>query len=264
MIHEVNDPLDPRLDPYVRMTDADHRVHREAAEGFFIAEGRLAVERALDSGWRPVSLFGLRRFLEEFDHLVDVPRLAGTPEVLQAVTGFHVHRGCLGLFQRRAEPELPDLLMGVRRVLVLEGLVDHANVGAAFRSAAAFGVDAALLSPHCADPLYRRAVKVSMGATLVVPFRRAVAWPDELEVMGDLGIVTWAFTPDDGAVDVGGLPVPDRLALLFGTEGTGLTETALARAAERVRIPMRAQVDSLNVAAAAAVAFYACRLDVRR
>jgi tRNA G18 (ribose-2'-O)-methylase SpoU len=260
-MHDVDDPLDPRLDPYLRMTDADHRLRREAAEGFFIAEGRLAVDRAIDNGWRPISLFGLRRFLEEYDHLAAVPRLVADPALLRTVTGFHVHRGCLGLFERRTQPTLPVLLDRARRVLVLEGLVDHANVGAAFRSAAAFGADAALLSPGCADPLYRRAVKVSMGATLAVPFRRAVAWPDELDELGGHGFVTWAFTPDDGATDVGVLPVPARLALLFGTEGSGLSETALSRASARVRIPMTARVDSLNVAAAAAVAFFASRPD---
>lgn len=259
MIQEVDDPLDPWLDPYLRMTDAEHRQRREATEGFFIAEGRLAVQRALDNGWRPISLLGLRRFLDEFDHLVDIPRLAADPGLLRTVTGFHVHRGCLGLFERRAEPPLRDLVAGARRVLVLEGLVDHANVGAAFRSAAAFGTDAVLLSPHCADPLYRRAVKVSMGATLVVPFRRAAAWPEELQALAGYGLVTWAFTPGPASVDIGDVTVPERLALLFGTEGAGLSEIALARADARVRIPMTAHVDSLNVAAAAAVAFFACR-----
>jgi tRNA G18 (ribose-2'-O)-methylase SpoU len=259
VIYEVNDAGDPRLDPYLRMTDAEHRLHREAAEGFFIAEGRLAVRRAISNGWQPISLFGLHRFLDEFDDLVGVPRLTAGPELLRTVTGFHVHRGCLGLFARRPEPGLTDLLIGARRVLVLEGLVDHANVGAAFRSAAAFGVDAALLSPHCADPLYRRAVKVSMGATLVVPFRHAATWPEELDALAGHGLVSWAFTPGDDAVDIGRLSVPDRLALLFGTEGEGLSDAALARADVRVRIPMIAHVDSLNVAAAAAVAFFACR-----
>jgi len=177
-------------------------------------------------------------------------------DVLRAITGFAVHRGALASMVRRPLPALDDVLAGARRVAVLEDLVDHTNVGAVFRNAAALGMDAVLVSPRCADPLYRRSVKVSMGAVFAVPWTRAEPWPDCLDLLRDKGFQTLALSPDPSGIPLRDVDVDAPTAVLLGTEGEGLTDAALARCTHRVRIPMAAGVDSLNVAAASAVAFY--------
>lgn len=188
---------------------------------------------------------------------LDAPVYVGSPELLQAITGFHVHRGALACFARRPLRSAADVVAGARRVALLEDVNTHTNVGAIFRAAAALGVEAVLLSPRSADPLYRRSVRVSMGAVFAVPYARAEPWPGTLEALRDSGFRLLALSPE-GALDVGVVDNAGRLALLLGAEGPGLSATALALA-EAVRIPMAAGVDSLNVAAAAAVAFYALR-----
>ncbi|MBB1242851.1 RNA methyltransferase [Streptomyces durbertensis] len=260
----VEDPGDPRLSDYTDLTDVALRRRREPAEGLFIAEGEKVIRRALAAGYEIRSMLLSPKWLDVMGDVVaelPAPVYAVTPRVAEQVTGYHVHRGALASMARRPEPEPGSLLAGARRVAVFEDLVDHANVGAAFRNAAALGVDAVLLTPRCADPLYRRAVKVSMGAVLQVPWTRFGSWPDGLDVLGEHGFLTAALCLADDSVGLDELAArrPERLALLFGTEGEGLTAGALARADVRVRIPMAAGVDSLNVAAASAVAFYATR-----
>jgi tRNA G18 (ribose-2'-O)-methylase SpoU len=185
------------------------------------------------------------------------------PEALaEEVTGFHVHRGALASLARRRQPGLDEVLDGARQVLVLEDVVDHTNVGAAFRSAAGLGVDAVLVSPRCADPLYRRSVRVSMGTVLSVPWTRLEPWPAGLGLLRERGFTVAALALAEGAVDLAALAAdpPERLALVLGTEGDGLAPATLDAADLTVRIPMTGGVDSLNVAAATAVAVWALRV----
>jgi tRNA G18 (ribose-2'-O)-methylase SpoU len=186
--------------------------------------------------------------------------------VLEAVTGYSVHRGALAAMARKPELDALELAEGARRIVVLEEVNNHTNIGAVLRCAAGLGVDAVLLDPRCADPLYRRSVKVSMGAVFAVPWARLGPWPDALAGVRDLGFTLLALTPDAGATSIAelGPEVTDRAALLLGAEGPGLSAAALAAADLRVRIPMAAGVDSLNVASAAAVAFYALGVGAQK
>ena len=192
---------------------------------------------------------------------VDAPVYSATYEVLRELTGFNVHRGALASFHRKPLPSVDDVVGGARRVVVLEDIVSHTNLGAIFRCAAALGVEAVVLSPSCADPLYRRSVRVSMGAVFAVPYARAEDWPQDLERLRAGGFRILAMTPADDAQPLDEVESPDgRLALLLGSEGAGLTQRAMRHADARVRIPMTGAVDSLNVAAAAAVTFWVlCR-----
>jgi tRNA G18 (ribose-2'-O)-methylase SpoU len=267
MTVEIADPDDPRLTDYARLVDVGHRIRREPAEGLFIAEGALTLRRALDAGYRPRSvLLTPNRLDPAADEIAAVLAAGGAayvvgPEVAARLTGFHVHRGLLAAMHRRPLPEVSDLLAAARRVLVLEDVVNHTNVGAAIRGGAAFGADAVLVTPACADPLYRRAVRTSMGTVFQVPWTRLGDWPADLKLLHDAGFVTVALTPDDAAQDIDDFAAAGhpRIALVLGTEGEGLAGSTLASAMHRVRIPMAAGVDSLNVAAAAAVACYALR-----
>lgn len=258
----MRDPADPRLADYVGLTDTVRRSRHEPAAGFFIAEGQLVMRRAARAGCPPRSLLlAPERLAGLPPELADLPcpvYVAG-PEVLAAVTGFHVHRGALGAFGRPPLPEADDLIAGARRLLVLEDLSSATNLGAVFRSAAGLGMDAVLLSPTCCDPLYRRAVRVSMGEVLSVPYAVLRPWPEGLDRLAAAGFAVLALTPDPDATALQDLhpQAEDRLAVLLGAEGPGLSAATLARSAQRVRIPMAAGVDSLNVAAAAAVACWA-------
>ncbi|MFD9127827.1 TrmH family RNA methyltransferase [Kitasatospora sp. NPDC059571] len=257
----VTDPADPRLADYTGLTDVELRRRREPAEGLFIAEGEKVIRRAVDAGYRMRSMLLTPKWLEVMGDVIaaaDAPVHVVEPGLAEQVTGYHVHRGALASMERRPLPEAADLLAGARRVAVLEGLVDHTNLGAIFRSAAALGMDAVLLSPDCADPLYRRAVKVSMGAVFAVPYARLDPWPAALDTVRAAGFELLALTPA-GADDLAATrpQLIPRAALMLGAEGDGLTRRALAAADRRVRIPMAHGVDSLNVGAAAAVAFYA-------
>jgi tRNA G18 (ribose-2'-O)-methylase SpoU len=189
---------------------------------------------------------------------VDAPVYSASYDVLRELTGFNVHRGALASFHRKALPTVSDLLASSRRVVVLEDMVSHTNVGAIFRCAAALGMDALVLSPSSADPLYRRSVRVSMGAVFAVPYARAESWPGVLDDIANAAFTRVALTPAEDAVDLDEMRDRhgERLAVLFGSEGPGLTTSALDRSDVRVRIPMSGGVDSLNVATAAAVAFY--------
>jgi tRNA G18 (ribose-2'-O)-methylase SpoU len=259
------DPADPRLADYARLTDVALRRRLEVEHGLFLAEGGTVVRRCLELGYTPRSLLLLDTRAAEEAGLAEAVRAAGAPvlvagaEVLEAATGFDVHRGVLASFERRVLPTIGEVVAGGRLVAVLEGLTDHTNVGAVFRSAAALGVDAVVLDPRCADPLYRRAVRTSMGATLALPYARADAWPHALHMLRDAGFELLALTPS-GDVGLDALPVATGpRAVLLGTEGTGLSRHALAAADLQVSIPMALGTDSLNVAAAAAVAFWALR-----
>lgn len=257
----VDDPADSRLNDYRSLRDTSLRKSLESAHGLFIAEGEKVVRRGVDAGFEARSFLMAERWLEglaaELAHAGDVPCYVVSEADAETITGFHVHRGALASLRRRPLPRVADVLRQATRVVVLEDVVDHANVGAILRSAAALGADAALLSPRCADPLYRRAIKVSMGAVFSLPWTRVDAWHDAMEMLGEFGFSTVALSLGDEAVDISTVSASARTALVVGSEGSGLSERWQQSAQLRVRIPMAAGIDSLNVAAAAAVAAYA-------
>ncbi|MER5863652.1 RNA methyltransferase [Kitasatospora sp. NPDC002040] len=262
----ITDPADPRLSDYTGLTDVELRRRREPAEGLFIAEGEKVIRRAVAAGFRMRSMLLTAKWLDVMsDVIADTPAPVHVvePDLAEAVTGYHVHRGALASMERAPLRPAADLLAdeGLRRVAVFEDIVDHANIGAAFRNAAALGVDAVLLTPRCADPLYRRAVKVSMGAVFQVPWTRLESWPADVDTLRSAGFAVAALCLSDRAITLDELAARDdsRLALVFGTEGDGIAPRTLAAVDLHVRIPMDAGVDSLNVAAASAVAFYATR-----
>jgi tRNA G18 (ribose-2'-O)-methylase SpoU len=261
-VDHLTDPDDPRVADYRCLTDVDLRVAFEPPHGLFIAEGELVLGRAVAAGYELRSVLVDAKRVEQVAEVVarqaDVPVYAATPDVLRATTGFHVHRGILASVRRRPLPEMAELLASSRRLAVLEDVNNHTNLGAIFRCAAALGIDGVLLSPSCADPLYRRSVRVSMGEVFAVPYARADRWPAALADVRDAGFTVLAMTPEPEAVPLDRLRAEDRArpALLLGAEGPGLSAAALTAADVSVRIPMRRGVDSLNVAAAAAVAFW--------
>ena len=258
-VHLITDPDDERLGDYRALTDLELRTRWEPPHGLFIAEGELVLRRALRAGYRPRSyLIDAKRVGQLADLAGDVPVYAATPDVLTRTTGFHVHRGVLASFHRTPARTADEVLAAARRVAILEDVNNHTNIGAVFRGAAALGVDAVLLSPTCADPLYRRSVRVSMGEVFAVPYARLEPWPDGLARVRAAGFTVVALTPAPDAVPLQRLTESqrERPALLLGAEGPGLSGEALAASDVPVRIPMRRGVDSLNVAAAAAVAFW--------
>jgi tRNA G18 (ribose-2'-O)-methylase SpoU len=258
---DIEDPADPRLAEYVDLRDVNLRKLLEAEHGIFIAEGEKVIRRAAETGYEPRSFLLAPRWLDSLADVLercpDAPVYVVTPELAEQVTGFHVHRGALASLARRPLPSVDEVLTGARHVLVLEDVVDHTNVGAIFRCGAAFGFDAVLLAPRCADPLYRRSIKVGMGAVFTTPWTRLADWYDALPDLSARGFTTVALTLADDAVPledaVSGL---ERVALVLGSEGHGLSRRWEAAADRRAVIPMRKGIDSLNVAAAAAVACY--------
>jgi tRNA G18 (ribose-2'-O)-methylase SpoU len=257
---EISDPDDPRLADYRDLRDVQLRLHLEAEHGLFLAEGEKVVRRALEAGFRPRSFLMAPRWLEGLDDLLsraDAPVYVVSEALAEEVTGFHVHRGALASLHRRPLPSPEDVLADARSVLVLEEVVDHTNVGAIFRSGAALGFDAVLVAPRCADPLYRRAIKVSMGAVFTTPWTRLPDWYDALPALSSSGFTTVALTLADDAVPIEqAVAGVDRLALVLGSEGHGLSPRWEQSADRRATIPMSAGIDSLNVAAATAVACY--------
>jgi tRNA G18 (ribose-2'-O)-methylase SpoU len=257
---------DPRLADYTRLTDVSLRVYLEAEHGLFIAEGSKVISRAVAAGYPVRSVLLGRGRLADLPALglggLDTPVYVVPDEVAEGITGYRVHRGALASLGRKPLPAVSSVIEGARRIVVLEDLVDHGNVGAIFRCAAALGVDAVVLSPRCADPLYRRSVKVSMGAVFAIPYARMTDWYDGLAVLKGAGFRVLALTPGESATPISsalGAAAVDRVALLLGTEGDGLSSRWLHEADEAVRIPMSpaargAGVDSLNVVAAAAIA----------
>jgi len=264
----IADPADPRLGDYVGLTDVALRRRTEPERGLYIAESEKVIRRALAAGHRPRSYLMAPRWLTDLADLVEraeadgIPVFVGEPAVVEQLTGFHLHRGALAAMHRPVLPALAEVLAGARRVLVLEDVVDHTNVGAVFRSAAALGVDAVLVTPRCADPLYRRSIRVSMGTVFQVPWTRVDPWPGGVTRLGELGFTTAALALEEGSVGLDELAAdpPERLALVLGTEGDGLSRRTIAQVDLTVRIPMSGGVDSLNVAAAGAVAAWALRV----
>lgn len=271
---------DPALADYQRLTDVVLRAKHEPAKGLFIAEGSTVIRRAVASGHRPRSFVMAHKWVEPLGDVLeqfpDVPVHVGDEEQLEAITGFHVHRGALAAMHRPLLQPVGHVLaaarggQGARRVAVLEDIVDHTNVGAVFRSAAALGVDAVLISPRCADPLYRRSIKVSMGTVFQVPWTRIEHWPSSglqgeqpggIDLLKDLGFTVAALALSEDSISLAEMEkgLPERLALVFGAEGDGLKQKTIAACDLTVRIPMAGGVDSLNVAAASAVAFWATR-----
>lgn len=262
---------DKRLDAYARLTEAQLRNRLEPEKGLFIAESFKVIQRALDAGYLPQSFLMEEKWLEAsadiLSHLdPSIPIFILPSSEIEQLTGFELTRGILAAFSRPTLPEVADVLAGTRRVAVLEGIVDHTNVGAIFRSAAALGVDAVLVTPTCCDPWYRRAIRVSMGTVFQVPWTRigvsAADWPDAgLTLLRDAGFQTAAFALNDNALDLDNpiLAECEKLAMIFGTEGDGLATRTIAQCDFSVKIPMAHQVDSLNVAAASAVAFWQLR-----
>jgi len=263
--HYLESAQDPRVSDYTQLTDVHLRKVREPAEGMYIAESSRVLRRALAAGHRPRSFFLAEKWVDDladiFEKYPDVPAFVGSSALLEEITGFHLHRGAMAAMHRPAPVPLHDLLAGARRVAVLEDIVDHTNVGAIFRSAAALDVDAVLISPRCGDPLYRRSVRVSMGTVFQVPWARLDSWPEGIGALKDEGFTVAAMELTPDALDLDDLAArnPDRLALVLGTEGAGMSPATLAAVDLAVKIPMRSGVDSLNVAAASAVAFWELR-----
>lgn len=257
---------DPALEDFVRLTDVALRRKLEPAGGLYLAESTKVIERALDAGHRPRAVLSRAEWLPQLEPLLapfpDVPVYLGDEAALRQMTGFHLHRGALASMHRPDLPDPADLVRDARRIVVLEDLVDHTNVGAVFRSVAGLGADAVLVTPRCADPLYRRSVRVSMGTVLQVPWTRLPEWGTAAPLLKDAGFTIAALALADDAQDLDELErhSPERLALVLGAEGDGLSRVALAVADITVRISMRHGVDSLNVAAAAAVALWATRV----
>lgn len=286
--HYLESADDPRVSDYTQLTDVHLRKVREPAEGMYIAESSRVLRRALAAGHRPRSFFLAEKWLQDlsdvFDEFPDVPAYIGSAALLEDITGFHLHRGAMAAMHRPAPVPLPELLAGARRVAVLEDIVDHTNVGgcktqhrsriailedltdhtnvgAIFRSAAAIGVDAVLVTPQCADPLYRRSIRVSMGTVFQVPWTRVDPWPASIEQLKEAGYFVAGMSLGEGAITLDELVAQDHqnLVLVFGTEGDGLKPETDRLLDARVTIPMMNGVDSLNVAASSAVAFYATR-----
>ncbi|HEU4667296.1 MAG TPA: RNA methyltransferase [Arthrobacter sp.] len=295
-IHYLESAADPRVSDYTQLTDVHLRKLREPAEGMYIAESSRVLRRALAAGHQPRSFFLAEKWLDDLQDILaahpQVPAFIGSAALLEEITGFHLHRGAMAAMQRPAPVPLPELLAGARsvavledivdhtnvsgskvqgpdrahirgrsRIAVLENLTDHTNVGAIFRSAAAIGVDAVLVSPQCADPLYRRSIRVSMGTVFQVPWTRIESWPGDLEVLKGAGYFLAGMSLGEGSITLDELVAQDHphLALVFGTEGEGLRPETDQVLDARVTIPMMNGVDSLNVAASSAVAFYATR-----
>jgi tRNA G18 (ribose-2'-O)-methylase SpoU len=261
----VGDAGDPRLADYVRLTDVHLRRSLEAAHGLFVAEGEKVIRRAIGAGYPVRSLLVTSDRVASLADLAECcpgPVYVVPPEVAHGLTGYRVHRGALAAMRRLPLPAVGDVVGAARRVVVLEDIVDHTNVGAIFRCVAALGFDAVVLAPRCADPLYRRAVRVSMGAVFAVPYARLDDWRQGLGGLRAAGFTLLALTPAADAVPLGEalaagrVPPHGRVALLLGAEGDGLSARWRDQADLSVRIPMSRGVDSLNVASAAAVACY--------
>lgn len=268
----VGDVEDPRLADYASLTDVALRTSFESEHGLYIAESAKVISRALRAGHAPRSVLMSDRWLPRMGALLEeiqsshpgTPVFIGDEAELEALAGFHVHRGALAAMHRPALPRLEELIGdGPQRLVILDGIVDHTNIGAIFRSVAGIGADAVLLTEQCADPLYRRSVRVSMGSVFQVPWTRIRDWSADSAYLRDSGFSIAALALAPEAKDLGSFAsdAPDRLAIVLGSEGDGLSAAVIADADVVVRIPMAGGVDSLNVAAASAVALWALRLD---
>ena len=270
-IIEINDYNAPDLDLFARLTEAQLRSRREQEKGIFIAESPKVIERALNAGYEPISLLMERKHIDGQANKIisrcgEIPVYTADRNILANLTGFELTRGVLCAMRRRALPSVEELCSSARRIAVLESIVDPTNVGAIFRSAAALNIDAVLVTPTCCDPLYRRVVRVSMGTVFQVPWTRIGSdpsqWPQPgLKQLQKLGFKTAAMALRDNSVRIDDrqLMSEEKLAIVLGTEGDGLSDHTIADCDYTVRIPMSHEVDSLNVAAASAVAFWQLR-----
>lgn len=267
MVIEVVDLTVPELDIYTRLNEVQLLRYNEPARGIFIAESPKVIGRALDAGFEPLSILAERgqtkdRAGELIARCGDIPVYTAEAEVLTRLTGYTLTGGLLCAMERLPLPDVREIVSGARRIAVLENVVNPTNVGAIFRSAAALGIDAVLLTPGCSDPLYRRAVRVSMGTVFQIPwtyFGRGAGWPEEgMGLLRELGFRTVAMALRENSVSIDDprLAAEEKLAIVLGTEGDGLAESTIADCDYTVRIPMSHGVDSLNVAAASAVAFW--------
>lgn len=261
LVIDVDDPADPRLDDFRDLNSVDRRPDLPSGKGLVIAEGVLVAQRMLASRYTPHALLGVERRRSELARDLaahpELPFYRASAELMAQVVGFHLNRGVLAAARRPAELDIEQLLAQARTIAVLEGVNDHENLGSIFRNAAGLDVDAVLFGPGCADPLYRRAVRVSMGHVLLAPFAHLPRWPQGLQLLREHDFTLLAMTPGAGSVPLGeAMPHDGKVAILLGAEGPGLTETVLRAADLRVRIPMARGTDSLNVATAAALAFY--------
>jgi len=267
-IERITDLERDELRDFRSLTDVALRRVSEPAGGLYLAESTKVIERALAAGHRPRSFLLIEQWLPDVERLLaaydfaDVPVFVGPPELLKELTGFDMHRGAIASMHRPAPVPVAELLEGARRVVVLEDIVDHTNVGAIFRSVAGLGADAVLITPRCADPLYRRSVRVSMGTVLQVPWTRLPEWPEGAEQLRAAGFHIAALALSDDAVELDAFAssMPHKVAILLGSEGDGLSRAALDNSDTVVTIPMMHGVDSLNVAAASAVALYTLRV----
>jgi tRNA G18 (ribose-2'-O)-methylase SpoU len=262
----ITDLGDPRLVDYAHQTDVALRKARGSEHGLYLAESVLVLRRALAAGHVPRSVLVLGNTVDEALEALaehpDVPIFVGPGELLAELTGYILHRGLIGAMNRPALPDAAALLQGARRVVVLENVADPTNVGAIFRSVGAIGADAVLVTPRCSDPFYRRAIRVSMGSVLQVPWTRVGDWAELSATLTAAGFHTAALALTPGAIPLARFAAapPDRVAMVLGAEGDGLTAEALAAADTVVTMPMRHGIDSLNVAAASAVAMWALAL----
>ena len=265
-ITRITDLSSAGLADYSRLTDVALRRVLEPAGGLYIAESPKVIARALNAGHRPRSLLIQEQWMPDAERLLadwpDVPVYVGEAKVLEQLTGYNLHRGALAAMHRPTLEPVEALLTRARRIVILEDIVDHTNLGAIFRSVAGLGADAVLITPRCADPLYRRSVRVSMGTVLQVPWTRLPEWSVAAPLLHAAGFHLAALALADNAVslDVFAETAPERLAIILGAEGDGLSQHALAAADTVVTIPMLHGVDSLNVASASAVALYALRV----
>ena len=271
-IIEITDISAPELDVYARLTETQLRNRLEPEKGIFIAESPKVIRRALDAGCRPQSLLMERKHIdgqgaEIIARCGDIPLYTAEREVLESLTGYTMTRGILCAMSRPKLPTLEEVLKDAKRVAVLEGIVDSTNIGAIFRSAAAMHIDVVLLTPTCCDPLCRRAVRVSMGTVFQIPWTRIgenkEQWPEPgLQRLNNLGFKTAAMALSEDAVTIEdpNLMAEEKLAIILGTEGDGLSDQTIAQCDYTVCIPMSHDVDSLNVAAASAVAFWQLRV----
>jgi tRNA G18 (ribose-2'-O)-methylase SpoU len=262
-IVRLDDLDDPRLRDYVDLRDVQLRLQLESERGLFLAEGEKVVRRAIESGHHARSFLMSPKWLDALSDVLEqteAPCFVLDDASIEKLTGFHVHRGALASLERPELPTPQDVLAKAHRVVVVEDLADHTNVGAIFRSVAALGFDAILLSPRCADPLYRRAIKVSMGSVFWLPYARVDDWYGAPDLLREAGFTTYAMTLADDSVSLDSVPHDvERLALIVGSEGHGLSSRWEQAADHRVTIPMSADIDSLNVASSVAVACWELR-----
>ncbi len=263
-ILRLDDVTDGRLHDYTNLRDVNLRRRLETDRGLYLAEGEKVIRRAVAAGHEPRSFLLAPRWLESLAGVlddVDAPCFVLDEATIESLTGFHVHRGALAAVNRPAPLPPEQVVEGARRIVVLEDLADHTNVGAAFRAAAALGADAVLVTPRCADPLYRRAIKVSMGTVFSLPWARIDPWPGGLDLLRDRGftVAGLALEPDAMTLDELVADLPEHLAWVVGSEGHGLQPETMARTDRTVMIPMSHGVDSLNAASSLAVALWATR-----